>query len=284
MDTLSTPGEPFSTISFYVVAHADDWQLFMQPNAYKDLTNFGTKVVFIITTAGDAGTDEMYWAAREEGSKSSIRFCLAPLSAIVESSGKRELHARGISYWSANNATCYFLRLPDGNLGGEGFPKNSHQSLSGFRAGRVDAIAAVDNSSSYKDWSDLSSTMQAIIEFESKEIPEPSINYLNPDLNQNPNDHADHIATGQALEEMPIISNLKQALFVGYSVDTVHGELAPTDLFWKAGMLAAYEKAVFDNSGYSTLKESVATYLKWCLCSSRFIIKSPIISPIHKAT
>ncbi|MEJ7679281.1 MAG: hypothetical protein WKG06_15780 [Segetibacter sp.] len=81
----------------------------------------GSKVVFIITTAGDAGAGETYWLAREEGSKSSLRFCLAPLAALSESSGTKEFNQHTINYWSVNNATCYFLRLPDGNLDGNGF-------------------------------------------------------------------------------------------------------------------------------------------------------------------
>src|SRR4051794_39951989 len=102
----------FTKVSFYVVAHADDWQLFMQPNAYNDLMDPGSKVVFIITTAGDAGGTKAYWDAREEGCKSSIRFCMAPITAVMETSGTKEFSDCTISYWSANNAKCYFLRLP----------------------------------------------------------------------------------------------------------------------------------------------------------------------------
>ena len=59
----------FEKISFYVVAHADDWQLFMHPNVHADFIAPQCKVVFIITTAGDAGKGERYWLAREEGLK-----------------------------------------------------------------------------------------------------------------------------------------------------------------------------------------------------------------------
>src|SRR4051812_36717493 len=106
------PDEQFTEISFYVVAHADDWQLFMHPNVYNDLRAAGSKVVYIITTAGDAGGSETYWAAREEGSKSSVRFCLAPLAALSESTGTKQFNHHIINYWAANNAACYFLRLP----------------------------------------------------------------------------------------------------------------------------------------------------------------------------
>src|SRR3954453_3995023 len=119
--------ESYTEVSFYIVAHADDWQLFMQPNAYKDLVSIGTKIVFIITTAGDAGQEERYWCAREEGCKSCIRFCLAPLFEISESNGIKEINRHDISYWTAGNAICYFLRLPDGNLDGSGFQRYDYQ-------------------------------------------------------------------------------------------------------------------------------------------------------------
>lgn len=269
------PNEPSTEISFYVVAHADDWQLFMQPNAYNDIVASGSKVVFIVTTAGDAGAGQTYWAAREEGMKSSIRYCLAPLAGFSELSGTKLFNHHSITCFSANNATCYFLRLPDGNLNGNGFSEYHYQSLCKLKSGQISTITAIDNSATYHSWADFYITLQAIIGYESKGISDIWINYLNPDMAVNPNDHTDHITTGQALQEMPIISNLRQALFVGYSVSNAQQNLPLTDLFWKAGMFAAYEKAVFDSSGYSTLRESVSTYLRWCLSSANFITTNP---------
>lgn len=265
------PDEQFAKISFYVVAHADDWQLFMQPNAYIDLVEPGSKVVFIITTAGDAGLGETYWTAREQGMKSSIRFCLAPLAALTESSGAKEFNQHTITYWSVNNTTCYFFRLPDGNLDGNGFSAYNYQSLSKLRSGQINIITAINNSATYKSWSDFYISLQAIIQYESYHIPDAWINYLNPNMVANPNDHTDHITTGQAVQEITVISGMPQALFVGYSVSNIEENLQLMDLFWKAGMFAAYEKAVYDSSSYSTLRESVSTYLRWCLSSANFI-------------
>ena len=42
-------------VSFYFAAHQDDWQLFMNPSAFEDVTNGAAKTVFIHMTAGDAG-------------------------------------------------------------------------------------------------------------------------------------------------------------------------------------------------------------------------------------
>ena len=41
--------------AIYVSAHQDDWQLFMNPNAYYSIQNPDTKTIILHTTAGDAG-------------------------------------------------------------------------------------------------------------------------------------------------------------------------------------------------------------------------------------
>jgi hypothetical protein len=269
------PHKTFSKICFYIVAHADDWQLFMQPNAYNDLVAPDTKVVFIITTAGDAGANHTFWSAREEGCKSSIRFCLAPLTDLIESNSSIEKNNRSINCWSANNSLVYFLRLPDGNLDGSGFPRYNNQSLTKFRTGDFSTITAVDNSSSYHSWAEFYTTIQSIIQDESGNIPDIWINFLSPNDAINPNDHIDHIATGHAVEQMEMFSTYRQVAFVGYSVHNTPIPLSPENLFWKAGMFAAYEKAVYDLSGYSTIRESASTYLKWTLSCARYTILNP---------
>lgn len=258
--------QQFNKISFYVVAHADDWQLFMHPNVYIDLIAPDCKVIFIITTAGDAGKGEAYWRAREEGSKSSIQFCLAARAILSKSSDSRIFNNHTVHYWSVNNTTSYFLRLPDGNLDGSGFAGCDFQSLAKFKSAQINAITAMDNSAIYHNWAEFITTIESIISLESNGITNIRIHYLNPDEDMNPGDHADHIATGIALQSMTNIATLHQLLFVGYSVGSVMEDLPLTDLFWKAGMLAVYEKAVYDLCGYSTLQENIDTYVRWCRC------------------
>lgn len=267
--------EPIARISFYIVAHADDWQLFMQPNAYNDLVAPGGKVVFIITTAGDAGNGANYWRAREEGLKSSVRFCLAPLQTLSEADGEKLFNSHMVHYWLVNNAVCYFLRLPDGGLDGKGFSQNNNQSLSGLRVGYTDTITAIDQSTTYYQWLDFYTTLQAIILEESAGLSNIHINYQNPDVSANPHDHPDHIATGQAIQAMPCIYCWRQSVFVGYNSRQTGEKLPPENLFWKAGMFAAYEKAVYDAGGYSTLREDASVYLEWCIRSATFSAINP---------
>ena len=74
-------------LEIYVSAHPDDWQLFMNPNAYKSVANPENKVIFLHTTAGDAGHGmgfNDYTLAREEGSLRAIRFMC---NSLVEDAG-----------------------------------------------------------------------------------------------------------------------------------------------------------------------------------------------------
>jgi len=257
----------FNEVSFYVVAHADDWQLFMNPNAYYDMLNEKNKVVIIITTAGDAGKKDLYWQAREEGCKSSVRYCLAPHFIIKERCGTRSMNSHKISFWEANNVYCYFLRLPDGNLDGSGFPNTFHFSLSKLKSHSIISMPALDQSALYRDWEDFYFTLNELIIYESQGLSKIYINYLDPDVTHQ--DHADHTATGCAVQAMDFFGKTEHVIFSGYECNSPK-PISSFDLFWKVGMLAAYEKAVFDKSGYSTLKEGIPQYLEWCLRRSSF--------------
>lgn len=274
MDTeqLIKPAFSFNKISFYIVAHADDWQLFMCPNVYNDLAAPDCKVIFIITTAGDAGMGTKFWLAREEGLKSSIRFCIAPYAAKKESVGEREFGNHTISFCELNNTITYFLRLPDGNLDGKGFSACNFQSLSQFKSGQINSISAIDNSAAYQSWSDLVSLLESIVAFERKSFSNTYVHYINPHTGINPNDHPDHIATGNLVQSIPAINGLHQLLFIGYSSIAQGDILTSSDLFWKTGMFAAYEKAVYDNCGYSTLSENPELYFRLCCRKPEYAI------------
>lgn len=109
----------------------------------------------------------------------------------------------------------------------------------------------VDCSTTYTSWCDLYETLQEIISVESADITDRHIHYLNPETTANFNDHPDHIFTGKAVKSINDIVTMHQYLYIGYSVKEVCKEPRAADLFWKAGMFAAYEKAVFDAIGYS---------------------------------
>jgi hypothetical protein len=63
---------PTPALSVFVVAHPDDWQLFMNPAAFQAMNQPHEKAVFVHVSAGDAGRGmggepTPYYLAREEG-------------------------------------------------------------------------------------------------------------------------------------------------------------------------------------------------------------------------
>src|SRR4026209_159877 len=55
-----------------LVAHQDDWQLFMGDVIARRVQT-GAPVVFVYLTAGDDGRDSVYWATREKAVLQSTR-------------------------------------------------------------------------------------------------------------------------------------------------------------------------------------------------------------------
>lgn len=255
-----------STVSFYIIAHADDWQLFMNPEVLRDLNNPAKKVVFIVTTAGDAGRGSLFWKAREEGMKSSIRFCRRIISRERTAIKKvREFH---FNYCALDDVTCYFMRLPDGGLSGDGFISNNHQSMSRFQCGDIKQLTSLDGLVQFSSWERFCEAIEALIAGEAgRECVD--INYLNPDRIANPGDHPDHQATGAALKQVSG-NNRNVTLFAGYG-NSFSYLLSADDIFWKSGMFAVYDRVVYDASGYSTVNENPQLYSKWCTMHSETI-------------
>jgi len=90
------------------------------------------------------------------------------------------------------------------------------------------------------------------------------ITYI-PIKEKNPNEHADHVATGEAIQCAIKHIRMPQKCFKGYSLSNAKNLLSPTELFWKVALFAAYEKAVYDTYTYSTLKEDADVYINWCI-------------------
>lgn len=269
------PNPQWKFISFYVCAHPDDWQLFMFPDAYHDLHGC-PKTVFIHISAGEAGLGRDFWLAREEGSKSSIRMVMAPVSPLAESDAdpKPTILGHRIYRWSVmnriNEAVCYFLRLPDGNSDGGGFELYGNQSLCKLMQGSISSITAVDHAATYTGWTDLCDTIKAIIQMESAGFNEKRVKTHDPDPLNNPKSHPDHQITGEAVLALDI-PEISKAWFVDYHLADLPANLAGPDLFWKIAMFAAYDKAVYDGCHYSTINES-PQYLEWCLRGAKFRI------------
>ncbi len=261
----------YDSIAFYIVAHQDDWQLFMSPNAYHDLNKAKRKVVFIYTTAGEAGKGEKYWKAREKGALASIRFVLdtgeSPPKDVSWS--KKTYCGHPITYAEYKDTRSYFLRLPDGRMTGKGSLKFDRASLTKLRKDKIDSIDTVDDSTTYEDWDDLCQTVAEIVKSESKNNGKVWINTSDYVLADNFVDNADHTGTGRIV--MDVVDSLDHGgsdvgvtLYRDYDVDLLPPNLTPKQVHWKTGLFMAYDLTVQAESGHCTRCEN-RYYTGWCL-------------------
>jgi LmbE family N-acetylglucosaminyl deacetylase len=204
---ISTPA-----LSVFVVAHPDDWQLFMNPAAFHAMNEPHEKAVFVHVSAGDAGrgvTGEPtpYYLAREEGALRAIRFMANAVNATaalgtdtkpetVERSGHK------VARHVYANAVAYFLRIHDGNIvNGNEFEEHP-LSLQRLRSGASAETKAIDGSTRYEGWSDFVATLDAVIASELAPGAALNLHIAELDERRNPGDHHDHRAVAFAMEEV----------------------------------------------------------------------------------
>lgn len=248
----------------YVSTHPDDWQLFMNPNAYHDLQNAENKVIFLHTTAGDAGCSigcTSYYLAREEGSKRAIRFmynAINPGFEQGEEMNKTQVLINGhlILRFSYGNAVAYFLRLPDGNLSGVGYPIHEHASLKHFYEGTAPTLSAIDLSTTYSSLDDLVKTIGEIIKYESNTPNQASFNIADTNANINPDDHSDHLHSSLIMQKVARVLGIKTVrLYEEYATNVKDQNVFDDDFLTCAGTWGATASGLSDHSHNSTWNE-----------------------------
>ena len=85
--------------------------------------------------------------------------------------GKRPPVVVTVNGYTYRNTVAYFLRLPDGNPEGTGYPGTGNRSLKLFAEGRIGTFAAIDGSTSYEGWSELVAALRDLITMERGPAP-----------------------------------------------------------------------------------------------------------------
>ena len=246
--SANSAASAYDMASFYFAAHEDDWQLFMTPNAARDVQASATKVIFVYMTAGDAGAgkervarDHPYYLARENGARLSTAFIAdGDASPSVPSDTRAIVAGHTLTRWVYRNTVSYFLRLPDGNMQGTGYRKTGWQSLRRLHEEAIPSIAAVDDSAVYAGWPDLAATLRELIVRESDEAATIWINIADIDGAENDGDHSDHLQTAlAALDATANVPCINRALYVNYRAAGLSENLSAADRELKAGTFAA---------------------------------------------
>ena len=218
-------GKP-DKVSVYFAAHEDDWQLFMNPSAFQDVLDGASKTVFVHVTAGDAGLGtgqgnrkRPYYLARENGAQEAVRFMAdTDHEPSVRNESSAMVNAHRIFRIAYRNTVSYFLRVPDGNIKGEGFADTGFQSLLRLHKGAIAKMTAVDGSTEYRGWDDLVRTVRAIVDAERGRASLVQINVAETDQAINPDDHADHLMTAQAaLDAVKDMACVRRVSYVDYA-------------------------------------------------------------------
>ena len=207
----------------FVHAHPDDWQLFESPDSVSAY-RAGYNMLFVYVTAGDAGIESWYWQARQDSAEASVRWMVG---TAVEDAWWATLCYTGTTevchdVWQINygRTTSIFMRLPDGNGDGSGFNSTGFTSLAKLRDGNVTTLRAVDNSTTYKGWSDLYLTLKSILTSYAPYDSTTRINAPDFDRVRQSGDHSDHLAVADAVYAITIgsVTPWSRTWFIDYPI------------------------------------------------------------------
>jgi len=245
----------------FVVAHEDDWQLFMGDVVAKRI-RAGDSVIFIYLTAGDDGRDSLYWQTRERAALQSTRLAIGPDaadSAAVRCS-TTEVLEHAIRKCMIANTESYFMRLPDGKRNGLGFGRHDYQSLRRLRGKKIGTMLAVDGSAAYHGWQDLMATANKLIgsSFAAAEIV---VHANDPSIAANPHDHFDHRMAGLLVNDLRKGQTWNTRYYVGYALATRAANRSADEAREKTAIFLAYDKEMMRvNKAWSAYAEHPAFY------------------------
>jgi LmbE family N-acetylglucosaminyl deacetylase len=254
----TTEHPSYTEYPIYIVAHQDDWQLFMGDLAAVALGR-GVATTFIYLTAGDDGRDSTYWSTRERAALESVRIASgvnARRSEVV--CAPTTMAAHTIRRCTFANTTSYFLRLPDGRRNGAGFARYGNQSLRKLKLRTINSIQAVDRSTSYSSWQDLVATVDAIAR--SSNVT-PILNATDPSITINPHDHFDHRIVGLLAEEVRKRHGWRARYYVGYAVASRASNRGAEAVRAKTAIFRAYDAVMIRaNPAWSAYSEHPTFY------------------------
>ena len=234
-----------SGVDIVVVAHADDWQVFLG-DAIVERIRSGRRPVFIYLTAGDHGRDYQYWRQRETAALQSTRVALAAQGPSADNAecDLVRVGSHAIRRCAVGPSESFFLRLPDGNRNGHGFARNRFESLRKLRTNRLTVLHSVDSSTSYASWQDLTATVNALVRMvaDSMNTHDIVLHTTDPSVRINPHDHYDHRMAGKLTESLLTMADWSGRYYIGYALSTRAPNRTAVQQQEKLSVFSAYDR------------------------------------------
>lgn len=203
---------PGDYVKIYVHAHQDDWELFMGDRVVTGLQTV-PNIVFVYTSAGDGNQGTAYWQYRERAVQQAMDAILGPGAWTCAS---QTIQTHPIWRCVKGGAAAYYMRLPDGAPSGEGY--GGRGSMAMLRDGAQASLTAIDGSTTYTSWTDLHTTIRAIVDYESSNQSAPFVEVHAPEYDRATNigDHPDHLATADAVRAAAATRSWNLAWYLDY--------------------------------------------------------------------
>ena len=249
-----------SGVDVIVVAHADDWQVFMGDIVLERIRS-GRRPVFVYLTAGDHGRDAAYWRQREAAAMQSTRIALG-VADLPAHCNSVIVNQHRIAHCALGASDSYFLRLPDGNRNGAGFARYRFESLRKLRAGRLSSVGAVDSSTHYADWGDLNTTVSALVRMVADSAGSSRmLHTTDPSIRINPHDHYDHRIAGKLIENLLRANGGQGRYYVGYALAMRAPNRTTVQRQEKTEVFSAYDREMkLINPAWSAYREHPGFY------------------------
>ncbi len=248
----------WSATHIFVAPHPDDWQLFMGEYAYDLIRSADSKVVVITTDAGDDGLGADYWQAREKGNLGSVRNALG-YSIFDGDPGEIAdtvlLHGKTITHHTLRNVEMYSLRLPDGEINGEGTAPANWQSLLKLYRAKINSIQSIDKVNTFT-LSELRAVLAGIIEREYTDRSQAVRFYIQDPGSEDNFSHSDHLVTELLAREQ--IGNYqyspcKAIAFEDYRIKGKTINLSKGVAAKKVLLFSGYDSVMIHNVGVCSL-------------------------------
>ncbi|HEV7388493.1 MAG TPA: PIG-L family deacetylase [Gemmatimonadaceae bacterium] len=262
---------PIANRDIFIVAHQDDWQLFMGDVASRIL-KAGLPARFVYLTAGDDGRDSLYWQTREHAALRSTAVAAGRINPELDEiqCSTVMVMEHAVRKCSLGDTESYFLRLPDGKRNGTGFARYSHQSMRSLRGKKIEAITTVDGAATYQGWPDLVATVEELVDAGGAGVV---VHTTDPSIAANPHDHFDHRMAGLLVEDLRRRHPIGARYYAGYALATRAANRSNSEAREKTAIFLAYDAEMMRaNKNWGAYREHPAFYAQ---CMARTYARSP---------